>query len=114
VILVLTYAWLVSGLRPFTWPSLVAVVGGGLVIIAIGARLRSVSPCGETPKVPGSWGWLALAGGAAVWEWQAFVQHPRHRHPTISSLSNTLLENQPSRMLAVLAWLAAGIWLARR
>lgn len=58
--------------------------------------------------------WLVLAGIAALWELQAFVQHPRREHPTLSSLSNDLLQSQASRALALLIWLAAGVWLARR
>lgn len=62
----------------------------------------------------GGWVWAALAGLATVWELQAFLQHPRREHPTLSSLSNELLRSQAWRGVALLLWLAAGAWLARR
>jgi hypothetical protein len=90
----------------------VATLGGGLVAILAGRRL-SPSVASHEPA-PGAWVWVALAGAVAVWELQAFLQHPRSAHPTISSLTNDLLQNHVSRAGAMLAWLAAGVWLARR
>lgn len=67
---------------------------------------------GEPTK--GGWVWALLAALTAVWELQAFLQHPRDEHPTLSSLSNDLLSSYPARASALVLWLAAGIWLARR
>jgi hypothetical protein len=58
--------------------------------------------------------WGVLATLLTVWELQAFVQHPRREHPTLSSLSNELLASPTSRLIGVLAWLALGVWLARK
>jgi hypothetical protein len=58
--------------------------------------------------------WAALGAAIALWELQAFLQHPRGAHPTVSSLTNDLLQNHVSRAGAMLVWLAAGVWLARR
>ena len=58
--------------------------------------------------------WLVLAALTALWELQAFVQHPRRDHPTLSSLSNDLFRSPSSRAVAFLLWLALGVWLARR
>lgn len=58
--------------------------------------------------------WGLLAGAIAVWELQAFLQLPRRNHPTLSSLSNDLLQSPSSRAAALLLWLALGAWLARR
>jgi len=49
-----------------------------------------------------------------MWELQAFLQRPRAGHPTISSLTNDLLQGHLPRAGAMLLWLAAGWWLARR
>lgn len=57
---------------------------------------------------------MVLAALAGLWELQAFVQHPRREHPTLSSLSNDLLASPTARAFALLVWLAAGVWLARR
>lgn len=62
----------------------------------------------------GEWVWGVLATLLTVWELQAFVQHPRREHPTLSSLSNELLASPTSRLIGVLAWLALGVWLARK
>jgi hypothetical protein len=58
--------------------------------------------------------WGVLAGTIAMWELQAFLQLPRRDHPTLSSLSNDLLQSPFSRAVALLMWLALGAWLARR
>ena len=111
-VLAVGYAWVTTGLRPFTLPALVATLGGGLVVILLGSRLSP--PGAARDLVGGAWLWVALAAAAAVWELQAFLQHPRSAHPTVSSLTNDLLQSHVSRAGAMLAWLAAGVWLARR
>ncbi len=108
------YAWLATGLRPFTLPSLVATVGGGLLAIMVGARLPRRSVFAGRAVAPGGWVWFALAAAIGVWELQSFLQHPRSQHPTLSSLTNTLLETHASRTVALVGWLAGGVWLARR
>jgi hypothetical protein len=62
----------------------------------------------------GAWVWGALAGAMGLWELQAFLQDPRRDHPTLSSLSNDLFRSPSSRAVALLLWLALGVWLARR
>jgi len=66
------------------------------------------------PARTGEWVWALLAGLVGVWELQAFLQHPRRDHPTLSSLSNEFLVSPASRAIALLIWLALGVWLARR
>jgi hypothetical protein len=106
------YAWVATGLQPFTRPALVATLGGGVAAVLVGRRLSP--PAAPAALVGGAWLWAALAGALAVWELQAFLQHPRAAHPTLSSLSNDLLEGHVPRVGAMLVWLAAGVWLARR
>ena len=101
-----------AGLRPFTLPALVATLAGGLVVILVGGRMSA--PAAARDPVGGAWVWLALGGATALWELQAFLQHPRSAHPTISSLTNNLMQSHVSRAGAMLVWLAAGVWLARR
>ena len=110
--LTVAYAWVTTGLRPFTLPALVATLAGGLVVILVGGRLSA--PAVSREPVGGVWVWPTLAGAIAVWELQAFVQHPRSAHPTISSLTNNLMQNHVSRAGVMLVWLAVGVWLARR
>ena len=103
-----------TGLRPFTLPSLVATLGGGLLAIMVGARLPRRSVLAGRAVTPGDWVWFALAAAIGVWELQSFLKHPRSQHPTLSSLTNTLLEPHASRTVALVSWLAGGVWLARR
>ena len=111
-VLTVAYAWVATGFRPFTLPSLVATVVGGLVVILVGGRLSA--PVASRAPLRGTWVWLALGSAVAAWELQAFLQHPRSAHPTISSLTNNLMQNHVSRAGAMLVWLAVGVWLARR
>ncbi len=66
---------------------------------------RPVPAAGEPSH--GGWVWGLLAGAIAVWELQAFLQQPRRAHPTLSSLSNDLLQSPSSRVVAAVLWLAA-------
>lgn len=113
-VLVVGYAWVAAGLRPFTLPALVVTLGGGIVAIMFGARLPHRPASTERAAAGGIWPWLALAAAAAVWELQSFLQHPRTQHPTLSYLTNIVLDAQGSRMVALVGWLASGVWLARR
>jgi hypothetical protein len=106
------YAWVATGLRPFTLPALVATLGGGFIAIVVGRR--SSPPVTACEPLNGAWLWAALGGAAIVWELQAFLQRPRSDHPTLSSLTNDLLQRHPPRAGAMLVWLAAGWWVARR
>ena len=108
------YAWVATGLRPFTLPALVATLGGGFVAILVGARLPRRPASLRRAVTDGGWVWFALAAAISVWELQSFLQHPRSQHPTLSSLTNTLLESHASRVVAFAGWLAGGVWLARR
>jgi len=101
-----------TGLRPFTVPALVATLGGGVLAIMMGRRFSP--PAATAAAVNGAWLWATLGGAAIIWELQAFVQHPRSDHPTVSSLTNELLRSHLPRSGAMLVWLAAGWWLARR
>ena len=101
-----------TGLAPFTFPALVATLGGGFAVIIAGRR--QCPPVATRAPVRGAWGWAALGGAAVAWELQAFLQRPRASHPTVSSLTNDLLQGHLPRSGAMLVWLAAGWWLARR
>ena len=106
------YAWWATGLRPFTAASAAAVVGAGLVAMAIGSRSRR--PTLAPPPAAEGAVWAALLGALAAWQLAAYLQEPRSEHPTLSSLTNALLDSQGARGLAFVAWLAAAARLARR
>jgi glucose-6-phosphate dehydrogenase assembly protein OpcA len=58
--------------------------------------------------------WLALLAAAATLELWSYLQQPRADHPTISSMTNALLDSHPARAAAFAGWLAATVALARR
>jgi hypothetical protein len=106
------YAWWATSLRPFTLPSLIAVLAAGGAAAAAGAALipRDARPVRlHHPEV-----WAGLGAAVALWELVSFVQHPRSEHPTLSSLTNTVFASHPVRTLGLLLWFALGAWLARR
>lgn len=109
---VATYCWWATGLRPFSWLALLAVVGPGVAAGAWGSRLppilRSVSLSPVHTAV------LALLLAAvAGWELAAYLQQPRSDHPTLSVLVNRALDPHPVRALALLLWLVCAATLAR-
>jgi hypothetical protein len=107
------YAWLATGLRPFTLPPLVAILFGGGMAVAVGAGLlpmRRPPPARPRHLVI----WAALGAALALWELAAFLQHPRADHPTLSSLTDAVFQSHPARAVGLLAWLAVGAGLARR
>ena len=109
---VAAYAWWATGLRPFTTASTAAVLGAGLVAMAVGSRYRRVG--GGRVDVRDKVVWASLLGALAAWQLAAYLQHPRSQHPTLSSLTNALLETHPLRAAAFVAWLVAAARLARR
>ena len=104
------YAWWATNLRPFTLPSLVAVLAAGALAAVLGGTLlpRDVPPL----RLPRPEVWIALLAAVGLWELVAFAQHPRSEHPTLSSLTNTVFESHPARALGLLLWLALGAGLA--
>jgi hypothetical protein len=56
---------------------------------------------------------VVIAALAAV-QLSAYVQHPREDHPTLSSLTNAVLDSRPARTAALVAWLVAARGLGRR
>lgn len=107
------YAWCTSGLRPFTWPALVAVGVAGVGTIVLGTRRRRpFEPPAHYASGALIWGiGFALLVG---WELAAYVQQPRADHPTLSALVDGVIDWRPARALVFLAWIAIGVDLSRR
>jgi len=119
VAVVLGYAWIAAGLRPFTTPEnlLVAVPIIGVGLLA--ARRARTGP--ERPHLVdapsrrrGSVVWVALAVGFAVWELNALFSSPRDDHPTLSSIADWIMSVHVGRAALFLCWLALGAALALR
>ena len=107
------YAWWTAGLRPFTWPALVAVGIAGAGTIVLGTRRRRpIEPRSHDAK--GVLVWAIVCALLVGWELAAYLQHPRADHPTLSALADRVIDWQPARALAFLAWIALGAELSRR
>ena len=107
------YAWWAAGLRPFTWPALVAVGVAGAATITLGSRRRRpFEPRSHDFK--GALVWAIVFGLLVGWELAAYLQHPRADHPTLSALADRVIDWRPARALAFLGWIALGANLSRR
>lgn len=111
-VVVVAYAWWVVSLQPFSGKATAAVLVSGVSASAVGrARRRPGRRWGSTTAV-GPWAGLAVL--AVALELLAWVQHPRADHPTLSSLTNAMLDSQPARAAAFVLWLLAMVELGRR
>ena len=107
------YAWWTAGLRPFTWPALVAVGVAGVGTIVLGTRRRR--PCERRDHdANGALIWAIVIVLLIGWELAAYFQHPRSEHPTLSALADGVIDWRPARALAFLTWVALGADLCRR
>lgn len=106
------WAWFASGVRPFTLPAEVLTFVPGFIVLVITLRPRA-----EPDVVVGRTGrwvpWVALLAAFTALELSELFSQPRSAHPTLSSLTNTLLDSRPSRFIGYAVWLALG-WLLVR
>jgi len=111
-LVVCAFAWWAVSLAPFPLVATVVALLAGVTAAAVGAHGRhGARPPAGSRHV--GW-WAALVAAAATVQLTAYLQHPRDDHPTISSLTNALLDSHAARAVAFVAWLAAMVELARR
>jgi hypothetical protein len=110
---VLGYLLVGGGLHSFTWPAMIWTALGGVAIFLVAWRCPR-SPASVPVSRAGVLTWTAWLAAVIGWELWALSMHPRSRHPTISSLLDSVVDTYPGRSAALLAWLALGWWLARR
>jgi hypothetical protein len=115
-VLIWPYAWWAVARPPFSAAAAAAVVLPGVAAagVAATARSRDRGHRRPPPVAAGVRRWLGLAALAAVWQLAAYVQHPRHDHPTLSSLANAALESHTARTAGFVAWVAVTVALVRR
>lgn len=112
LLIVVAYAWWVVSLRAFSGSATVAVLLSGVAASVVGRAKRR--PRRRSASTRGVGAWAGLAVVTVAWEVLAFVQHPRGDHPTLSSLTNAMLDSQPARAAAFVLWLRAMVELGRR
>jgi hypothetical protein len=117
-VLAWSYAWWAVGRPPFSAAATAAVVLAGLAAAGLAALARARAggngPRRPVPAPAGVGRWAVVVVAAAAWQLGAYLQHPRHDHPTLSSLTNAALDSHTARAAAFLAWLAVTVTLVRR
>ena len=99
----------------FSWPSTLAVVSLGAVMIFIGWR-GPVRPRPVPGRMPlaGVAAWGAVLGAGGLWELWSLLQQPSltltsSAHPTISALADPVLATPPGRALILVVWAWLGL-----
>ncbi len=110
------YGWWMTSLPSFSNIGLFAVLVIGVAVIVLGSRVRAARPAGEVHAVGERHAriavWSGLVAAIGVWELVALFNHPRHDHPTISSITDPMQQYHVVRSLFFGAWLALGWALA--
>jgi hypothetical protein len=114
------YGTTVGSWARYSWPTTIAVLGLGLVVIPISHRWppRAKPPLPLVPAT-GVRAWAAVWLGLCAWEVIAFAHQPSrtegsYDHPTLSVLSDSVLGTHLGRSIVLAAWVMAGWGLARR
>jgi len=111
--MVLAYAWWAVSRPPFSAAATLAVMAAGAVATLSG--VFGSRPARRRSEAGRDWRWWAvLAAVTALWQGASYLQHPRGAHPTISSLTNEVLDTQGARAAAFVLWLLATARIARR
>jgi hypothetical protein len=108
--------WVISMWRPATAPVAVAIAAVGPPMLYL--ALTSAHDPEPTDLRPRWWAWALVGALICVWELSQFLQQPdletdSFDHPTLSAILSPLFAGGPGRTILVVAWLAAGVWLAR-
>jgi hypothetical protein len=110
------WAWFASGVRTFTRPAEALTFVPVLAVLVLTVWPKAV-PSGVRAAPRPTWRnlapWVAVVVALVGWELIELFSQPRDAHPTLSSITNTLLSTHPSRFLGYLAWLLLG-WLLVR
>jgi hypothetical protein len=116
------YAVLASFTTPFTLGAdLVTALPIGFAAVVFGLRMRwprrSPGIPAGSPAQPatstGRWSlvWLGAAGLVLGWELFVYSQTPRHLHPTLSTLIDTVDDGHAGKSLMFALWLVLGWYL---
>ncbi len=114
--LAVVWSWFASGVRTFTRPAEVLTFVPALAVLVLTLRPRArytPSLALGRPRWHTLLPWAAALALVVGWELSELFSQPRSGHPTLSSITNTLLSTHPSRFLGFLAWLVLG-WLMVR
>lgn len=117
----LAYAWWITGIAPFTWPSYTLIAIPCLVTVALYAAAgayssrRAEGPLSykleeRTPSLAGVAPWLVVLFFAVVLEAVGLALGGRSKEvPTLSTTVDHLLVTHAGRGVLFVAWLAVGV-----
>ena len=108
------YGWWATGVAPFSGRATVAVLGAGAAAMVAGRLLLPARGPAAGAPARAVVTWALLAAAVAAWQLAAWLSTPRDEHPTLSSMTNEVLDARPVRALALAAWVAAAAWVGRR
>jgi hypothetical protein len=116
-LLCLGYGVVVGGWAIGSVPVILAVSVPGLLILPLAWRVGP-APRGAKPG-PEKWLWAGIMVLVCLWELFSFLSQPdpqtdSYDHPTLSAIFNPAFESPTVRTIVLIAWLAIGMWLARR
>jgi len=108
--------WVISTLRPATVPIAVAIAVFGPPMLYL--ALTTPNDPAPTDLRPRWWLWATVGALICGWELAQFLQQPdlstdSWDHPTLSVIIGPLFTGGLGRVVLVIVWLAAGVWLAR-
>ncbi|MGZ4212671.1 MAG: hypothetical protein ACXVQV_05505 [Actinomycetota bacterium] len=110
------YAIAGSSFTRYTWPMTLVVGVPAIAAVAWSWRARQ----GESSSLPldrlGTWLWIGLFVGLALWELRELLLQPSlttgsDANPTISRLLDPILSVQSGRLVGLLVWLGLGRFL---
>jgi hypothetical protein len=114
---VVVYGWWATSLEHFTWPSRLAILVPGVVLLVVaGERTphRRRNRSRRTERF-GAGLWAALGVLVVVWELFNYFHAGRSDYPTLSSLVNGVdSTSHPIRLVMFLGWVALGWDLGKR
>ncbi len=115
VAVVLAYAWIAAGLRPFTHPEELLVVVPVIPVVILTAR-RALPAAGAPIErdEDGVTVWVGLVAALVVWELAALFSSPRSEHPTMSYVADRIMSVHVGRAAVFVLWLVLGGALALR
>ena len=111
------YALVAALCRPLTVPALVAVMVVGVPLFCVGVWRRPVvaGPAGARSAGARSAAvWLGLAFVGVAFELGLWLGPNDTDHPTLSTLTDPVLNTYVGRVLGYVAWVGSGVWLVTR
>lgn len=119
IVAFLGYTWVASSFGTFTWPARAVTLIPGIALLAYAGRHRPPRGLPRALKESRDWRrgfvtWVVVALATGMLEMSAFMQAPRHEHPTLSSVVAAMMSMHLTKWVAWVLWLLFGAWLVKQ